>query len=62
MSKSLRRLAVYASDFRNKIFITKVLLNVTNVFMFSIMQSLKKNLLRSIIMIHCQETLRFKKF
>ena len=33
-----------------------------NVFMFSMMQSLKRNSLKSIIMIHCQSTLRFKRF
>ena len=53
MSKSLRRLVVCANNLKNELLMTKVLLNVTNVFMFQMMQSLKRNLLKSIMMIHC---------
>ena len=62
MSKNLRRFAVCASDLKNKLLITKISLNVTNVFMFRIMQSLKRNSLKNIMIIHCQNTLKFKKF
>ena len=46
MLKSLCRLAAHVNDFKNKLLMTKILLNVMNVFMFSMMQSLKRNLLK----------------
>ena len=61
MLKSLRRLAACASDLKNKLLMTKISLNVINVFIFRMMQSLKRNLLKNIMMIHCQNILRFKK-
>ena len=62
MLKSLCRLATYINESKNKLLMIKILLNVTNVFMFSMMQSLEKKLLKSIIMIYCQNTLKFKRF
>ena len=62
MSESLRRLAACANDFRNELLMTKNLLNVTNAFIFSMMQSLEKNSLKSIIIIHCQNILKLKRF
>ena len=40
---------------------TKVLLNITNVFIFSIIQLLERKWLKSIIIIYYQNILRFKK-
>ena len=62
MSDSLRHLAVCANDFKNELFMMKISLNVTHVFIFSMMQSLERNSLKNIIMIHCQNILRFKRF
>ena len=62
MSESLRRLVACINNFKNKLLVIRILLNVMNVFMFSIMQSLNKNSLKSIMMIHYQNTLKFKKF
>ena len=62
MSKNLRRLLACASDLKNELLITKILLNVINVFMFRIMQSLKRNSLKSIMIIHYQNILKFKRF
>ena len=62
MSENLRYFAACASDSKNELLIMKILLNVINVFMFRIMQSLKRNSLKSIMMIHCQNILKFKKF
>ena len=62
MLKNLRRLVACVNDFKNKLLMIKILLNVINIFIFSMMQLLKKNSIKSIIMIHCQNTLRFKKF
>ena len=42
MLKILRRLVVCANDFKNELLMTRILLNITNIFMFSIMQLLKK--------------------
>ena len=61
MLKSLRRLVVCAIDFKNELLIIKISLNVTNVFMFLLMQSLERNSLKSVIRIHYQNTLKFKK-
>ena len=61
MSKNLRRLAACANNLKNKLLITKISLNVTNVFIFRMMQSLERNSLRNIIMIHCQNILKLKK-
>ena len=62
MSENLYRLAACASNFKNELLMTKISLNVINIFMFSIMQSLERNSLKSIIMIHCQSILKFKRF
>ena len=62
MSESLRRLVACANNSENKLLIMKISLNVINIFMFRMMQSLKKNSLKNIMMIHCQNTLKFKKF
>ena len=61
MSESLCRLVVCASDLKNELLMTKISLNVTNVFMFRMMQSLKRKSLKNIMMIHCRDTLRLKK-
>ena len=61
MLKSLRRLVACANDLKNELLMTKISLNVTNAFMFQMMQSLKKNSLKNIMMIHCQNTLKLKK-
>ena len=61
MLKSLRRLAACANDLRNELLMTKISLNVTNIFMFRMMQLLKRNSLKNIIMIHCQNTLGLKR-
>ena len=64
--KNLHRLTVCVNDFKDKLLImrilSKILLNVTNAFMFSMMQSLKKNLLKNIMIIYCQNTFKFKRF
>ena len=62
MSENLCRFVVCASDLKNELLMTKISLNVTNVFMFRMMQSLKKKSLKSIMMIHYQDTLRLKRF
>ena len=61
MSESLRRLVVCANDSRNELLMMKILLNITNIFMFRMMQLLKRNSLKNIMIIHCQNILRFKK-
>ena len=61
MSKNLRRLAVCTNDWKNELLMTRILLNVINIFMFWIMQSLKRNLLKNIMMTYCQNILNFKK-
>ena len=61
MSESLHRLVVCVNDFKNKLLMTKILLNITNVFMFSMIQSLERNSLKNIIMIHCQNILKLKR-
>ena len=62
MSKSLRRLVAYANNLKNELLMTKISLNITNIFIFRMMQSLKKNSLKNIMMIHYQNILRLKKF
>ena len=62
MLKSLHCFAVCASNLRNELLMMKISLNVTNVFMFRIIQLLKKNLLKNIMMIYCQNILKLKKF
>ena len=57
MSRSLRRLAVCINNFKNELLIMRVSLNVKNVFIFSIMQLLRRNSLKNIIMIHYQNNL-----
>ena len=52
MSESLGRFVVCANNLKNKLLMTKILLNVTNVFMFQMMQLLEKNSLKSIMMIY----------
>ena len=53
MSESLCYFVVCVSDLKNELLIIKVSLNVTNIFMLRIMQSLKRKSLKSIIIIYC---------
>ena len=62
MSKNLRRFVVCASDLKNKLLMTRILLNIINAFMFRMMQSLKRNSLKNIMIIHCQNILKLKRF
>ena len=61
MLKNLYRFAVCVNNLKNKLLMTKVLLNIMNIFIFQMMQSLKKDSLKNIMMIHYRSTLRLKK-
>ena len=60
--KTLHRFVVCVTNFKNKLLMTKVLLNIRNLFIFLIIQLLKEIHLKKIIIIHCHNTLRLKSF
>ena len=53
MLKNLHRFVICVNNSKNKLLMTKISLNVTNVFMFRMMQPLERNLLKNIMMIYC---------
>ena len=57
----MHRLVACVSNFRNQLLMMKVLLNIINAFMFSMIELLEKNSSKNIMMIHCQNILRSKK-
>ena len=61
MSENLYRFVICVNNLRNKLLIIKILLNVTNIFMFRIMQSFKRKSLKNIMIIYCQITLKIKR-